>query len=95
MYLVITMYVSRDGQWIRERCPGYYRHIETAINRVLVNAGDMFERGYYNYALILKLDQGLYPQGEEVYWFKYGSEGDIDYCSRPEGLTRNLPVIIG
>lgn len=95
MYLILTVYVSDRGAWVRERCPGYYRHIETAINRILVNSGDIFECGYYNYAVIVKVDQGLYPHQEEVHWFEYGFEGDINYCSRPLRQDQHLPVIIG
>lgn len=76
MYFILTI-GFKNGEIAHQRCIGYYRHFETAQKRVLDNACDMFEDGYYNYAIVAKLEQGIYPQlGHiEYQWYYYDKEG--------------------
>ena len=62
------------------------------------NAVDMFENGYYQYALISFVDEGFYPSIVEQQWFKYIKEGDItamSVCERPVEIGDYKPYIIG
>ena len=59
MYYIIT--VRHDDY----RCIGYYKSPANAANAIERNACDMFEDGYYRYALIQWVDAGLYPDMKE------------------------------
>lgn len=80
MFLVRTLKIGEvpDGELfgihdviLRDRAPGYFRKLDEAFECISKNRGDIFEDGYYNYAVIEKIGQGLYPQVQEIQWFFY------------------------
>lgn len=81
---------------VRHRCVGYFRSDKTAMLCVLHNMGDIHENGYYNYAVIERLGEGLYPHPEHVQWFKWDDElnGFID-CETPKGYENVTNFGIG
>ena len=71
-----------------------------AYNNVLHNAVDMFEDGYYQYAVITFLQEGhFYPNQTEQQWFQFKplQDGgyDISIIDKPIELKEYRPYIIG
>lgn len=79
-----------------QRCVGYFRFYAEAHEKVMKNCGDMFEDGYYKYACICKMGQGLYRSLIEVQWFGYDAETrSVTTISKPEELNDFQQYIIG
>lgn len=55
------------------RTVGYYINKEDAINTVLENRCDLWET-IYTYAVVERLEPGLYPLAEERWFFKWNME---------------------
>ena len=66
MYFVTTV-SEKHGN----RCVGYFTEKETAIEVVKSNAGDINEAGYYPYAGIENIPEGLYQYDQDPIWFTY------------------------
>lgn len=98
MYFILTI-GYKNNLIVHQRCIGYFRHFETAKKRVLDNACDMFEDGYYNYAIVAKLEQGIYPElgGQEVIQCFYYDKNQryVIPCTIPDGLDTNELYFIG
>jgi len=80
MFLVRTLKINEvpDGELFHiddviphDRAPGYFRKLDEAFECISKNRGDIFEDGYYNYAVIERIGPGLYPHIEEIQWFYY------------------------
>ena len=78
-----------------QRCVGYYKHYNAAHTKVMDNSCDIFEDGYYRYAVIIKVSQGLYPDKDEIQWFECDEHGGITTIERPDFLDRWYPYTIG
>ena len=57
-----------DGEY-RSRLVGCFPDFESALKCVLENHLDIYEEGWYPYAVIEKLDWGLYPNSIANRWF--------------------------
>lgn len=66
MYFVTT--VSKEHG---NRCVGYFTEVEAAIEVIENNIGDIYEAGYYPYAVIEKIPEGLYQYDQNPMWFTY------------------------
>lgn len=99
MYFIMTIRFIVDGELLSisdYRGVGYFRKWEEAHKKVMDNAGDIFEDGYYNYAVILKIGQGLYPNQREESWYAYDNMTRGVYTdNRPVHMPNGLPVIVG
>ena len=99
MYFVTTLRVL-DKEVIDDcRTVGYYKSYSDAYNCCKHNRGDIFEDGYYNYAVVTFVEEGLYPDKCEQQWFKRNPLGSIDtileYHKRPDIIGEYIPYIIG
>lgn len=78
MYFITTIGIRKDGT-IHDRTIGMYKSYRKAKKRIMQNACDMFEQGYYKYALIVKVKEGIYPAPDYLYksnkivYFRYNS----------------------
>ena len=83
MYFVLT----REEEDFGEECGGawgYYWNLESAIDAVHRNVTDMHET-IYPYAIIERLDHGLFPVPKERYWLGWEEEKDGFYeTQKPE-----------
>jgi len=70
MYFITTIKLNCEGI-DNQRPIGYFKDYHEAKIRVEGNSCDMFEAGYYKYAAIIKIDEGLYPDMEDIHWFEY------------------------
>lgn len=114
MYLIRTLkiatelperdHIAYDEIILDDRCPGFFKKYEEAYSCCLNNRCDIFEDGYYNYALLFKIGEGLYRNEEEIQWFQFQRFEDnyaITTCERPHQIglahspTNILPLIIG
>lgn len=89
MYFIVTI---KDEQ--ESRCIGYESSLLTAATKILSNACDMFEDGYYRYAVILKIQKGLYGNISEQGWYQY-QDNKIEEIPRPVALLTYIPYAIG
>ena len=94
MYFIATIR-TKDRVVDDQRCVGFVRHYSTAHKQIMRNACDIFEDGYYRYAVIVKIGPGLYPDVEEVQWFERYVDGTIATIDRPKRLDRWYPYVIG
>lgn len=70
MYFITTIRFN-DGGIDDQRPVGYFKDYYEAKLRVEGNSCDIFEAGYYKYAAIVKIDEGLYPDTSDIHWFEY------------------------
>ena len=98
MYFVTTLRILNT---IVDDCRtvGYFSSYGEAYRLCMENTYDIFENGYYQYAVITFVEEGMYPNTEEQQWFKRNFNGTIDaileYYRRPEEVGDYRPYIIG
>ena len=91
MYFILTI---RDTQ--EARCPGYYCSLNRARQAVENNYCDMFECGYYKYAVILYIRENcLYPDPQEWAWYSCDIDDNVEKIERPVELSNYYPYILG
>ena len=77
------------------RCVGFYHELETAIEAVKDNAMDINEAGYYHYAVVEKVNIGIYNFEMEEHWFRWHPEKGYQPCEKPENFKRIVAFGIG
>jgi hypothetical protein len=67
------------------RCVGFYYSKDIAIEAVEHNSCDIYEEGYYPYAVVEEYHQGIYAFPKEV-WFKWDKKkkGYVRIKTRPK-----------
>lgn len=74
MYFITTVHLNKEiKDSISTRCVGYYKDLEEAKKVVKNNKCDIFEC-LYEYAVIEKVEEGLYQLPKEEYWFKINDD---------------------
>jgi hypothetical protein len=68
-----TKFNSDKAKQNSERCFGYYKEKEKAVNAVETNLYDMWET-IYNYIVIENVEEGVHPFAKVVGWYKYNKE---------------------
>lgn len=53
------------------RCIGWFPEKSLAVEAIKNNYGDMNEDGHYRYALVEKVDSGIYTFPREETWFEW------------------------
>lgn len=66
----ITLIQESSKKASHNRCMGWFTNLKEARDAVLSNAGDMFEVGYYKYAVIERCEMGIYCHIDKEYWFE-------------------------
>lgn len=97
---VITTVRFVDNQLDDQRPVGFFIDYDEALLRVENNSYDIFEDGYYKYAAIVKISEGLYPSTEEIQWFEYCKiTNNVVQIKKPKILFLNgqefKPYILG
>ena len=89
--------VDKSGQFPDygdTRTVGYYNEHSIAEDIIKKNTCDIFEDGYYNYACITEIKQGLYKMQNDIQWFEYNADNQsITTISKPE-LLDNFDLYI-
>ena len=83
-----------------ERIVGFYFNKDTAFKRVKENAVDINEAGYYPYALIEKIEEGIYnpafQEGEDRWLFQYNEKKNCyEQIPEPEFLHNKCGFSMG
>lgn len=100
MYFITTIGIKADGS-TRERTIAMYKDFDKAKIRILENACDIFENGYYKWAVISKISEGIYPLDylfdKNNAWFFYNKEKNEikELKERPKGLIDYNLYVIG
>lgn len=99
MYFVTTLRVLDKDVVDDCRTVGYFTSYGEAYDCCKFNKCDIFEDGFYNYAVITAIEEGLYLTQTEQQWFKRNHSGTIDaileYHKRPDIIKNYRPYIIG
>lgn len=78
-----------------QRTWGYYKDYEIALQALHENWTDMWEY-YYDYAVLEKFSEGILPDCQERYWFKYDRERNGYFeIEEPECVKRIWNFAIG
>jgi len=82
MYFITTV-TDIENKDFGTRCVGYLESLDDAVEIVKGNCCDICEYTY-EYAVIEKVDEGLYPfsEKEEQLWFKY-NDGIYESIDNP------------
>ena len=85
MYFITS--VGKDDT----RCVGYYSSFEQACFAVEHNCYDLYEAGCYPYAVIEKIEEGLYQYDFNPTWYKYNNSTELyEKSERPSFIEKNL-----
>lgn len=107
IFVVIVCYFDKTKnpkKLIRQRTWGFYPDFETAKKCVEENWTDLYEMGYYNYALINEMPTGVCVHPKNHWWFEVnypqGRDGSakvklIDYDPLNEGVKGSGRSFIG
>lgn len=87
-----------DHGWLDDggsrRVVGFFFSFEEAEDVVLHNYGDLYEDGYYKYALIEGLEEGLYPFCADPVFYKWETDG-YKKIERPAFTKKFAGLTIG
>lgn len=81
--------------FLYSRVIGWFSSKEKAIDILEHNTGNIWE-GYYDYAILEKVDEGLYPHSDRPELYKYSKEMN-KYCriELPKSFERFTNFTIG
>lgn len=84
MYFVTTLKIL-NNEIVRKRTVGFSSNLELLENALNCNSCDIYECGYYNYAVIESIEEGFYNYDLNPSWFKWDNEKQGFYkCSKPD-----------
>lgn len=71
---------------------GFFGNYEKAEYAITWNIGDIYENGYYPFAIIEKLEEGTYPIPLEETWFKWYDDVGYVVIDKPkyEDMIKNI-----
>lgn len=88
IYLVRCYYLnldSKNNRTVRERTWGYYYSLQKARKCILENWTDIFESDYYNFAVIMKMPEGVcVTPGSTLEWYR----NDYSRKSRKHNIVK-------
>ena len=77
-YVIKTIHLDKEqelegrlGRNWRSSSDGIFLKKEVALDCVQRNYGDLNEGGYYEYAVVVEFEEGIYPFGNEIQWFTW------------------------
>jgi len=88
--VIYSITLLRLDSAIRTRCVGYHFNKEDAIEAVEKNHCDIAERGWYRYAIIHTVPEGIHqiqPDKNQI-WFEYDTNTNIyHWIRKPEKMS--------
>jgi len=110
IYTITTLNITEEAERLdginfkeyRDRCVGFFFSLNAAKLCVLNDYGDLNEAGYYNYLVIERLSEGLYPgcgrsdEEQSEWWFKRDYElNKWVPCLKPKSMMGVISFGIG
>ena len=92
IYLVGT--IQKDLSDCDCRAVGWFSTTEQAKKCIEENHGDIYENGYYPFALIEKVCEGLYSHNEEIQWYSWIKDCYVE-CDKPSELSYSIRFTMG
>jgi hypothetical protein len=93
-----TIHVYRNPAHASElgcRCVGFFHKLEDAIETVEENYCDIYENGYYPFAVIEAVKEGMYNIGNnDEWWFQWKYDG-YEQIEKPSVLKNTCGFGIG
>ncbi len=65
---------------------GFFTNLYEALDIIENNIFDLSEDGYYEYSVIMKINEGLYQTAHEEYWYRWDCDKYVE-CDRPEEVS--------
>ena len=87
MCIYVITIIKGNQEIEYQRSVGYYLEQSHAIDTVMNNIGDIYEWGAYNYALIEKIEPGLYQYDVEPLWFS------VEPVRKEKGIDYNIKTV--
>jgi hypothetical protein len=96
MYFIGVMFIDeKNPKAPSVRCVGYFKEKEEAVYTVENNVCDIFEYTY-NYAVIERIEEGLYQVDIEPTFFKYNFEKEAyEECEKPAIIGPYVGLCLG
>lgn len=95
VYFVSTIINIDIEGTIGTRTVGYFEDLETARQCIEENWGDIYEDGYYKYAVIEDVEPGLYMSGSATPIFFKWIDGKYQEIEKPAELKGIVGFTIG
>jgi hypothetical protein len=83
IYTITTIKSIKFDEPSGSRCVGWFNKYYEAENCVLKNVCDIYECGYYPFAIIEEFFEGIYQIPDKEVWFKWENEGYVK-CEKPD-----------
>ena len=78
------------------RAVGYFHSFENADAALRDNVMDINECGYYPYAVIEPVEEGIYMHPREEHWYRYSKEKDqYEPCKKPDRYKQVIGWSLG
>ena len=86
MYFITAVKDDYDN-----RCVGYFKSLEKATRVLEGNYSDISESGYYPFAVIENVKEGIYQYDFRPLWFKYNKKiNRFEPSDRPSNIANNI-----
>lgn len=90
IYTVTTIRSIAENEPSGSRCVGWFHECDIAIMCLVKDYADLWELGFYPYAVIETVPEGLYPHDMNPLWFAWHDETKgYEPIDRPES-QRNI-----
>jgi hypothetical protein len=94
VYFVTTLQLEPENVK-RSRCVGYFLKPADAFTCVEENWGDIYENGYYEYAVVEEVKPGIYSYPRKEWWYKWKKGVGYLETEKPEAMKRTVGFSVG
>jgi hypothetical protein len=94
VFLIATLHQGEK----RRRTWGWYSDFAYVEKVVLENQGDIFERGYYDLAVIEEMPEGALAVAENTWWYRATYSKDkikVEKIQQPAEFAGNFNFTVG
>lgn len=96
IFTVTTVRRANNPLCASPRTVAWYKTFKSAERAILNNACDMYEDGYYPYAVIEEIGPGMYPEVKKETWFEWDTNKKAYVpCKKPELFKNVVSFSIG
>ena len=89
--------VAKDSE--TTRCVGFFENYTDAVNRVIHNSFDISEDGYYPYAILEYIPEGIYQYSDDRIGYVFSKElGEyvrLSLKDLPQWISKGVGFAIG